>query len=203
MITTNNKTLYEKLLVLRTHGITRNDANFTNSVGFAIGDGDSTGASYPGWYMEMQQLGYNYRITDFQCALGLSQLKRADEGLKGRKAIAKKYDTAFQNHPSISSQLNELKGHSSGHAYHLYVIECEDRLRLYNHLRKKHIFPQVHYIPTHLMPYYRSFGWKEGDMPHAERYYARCLSLPMYPTLREADQDFVIEAVLAFYNEHT
>jgi UDP-4-amino-4,6-dideoxy-N-acetyl-beta-L-altrosamine transaminase len=196
MITTDSKELYDKLMLLRTHGITRDHHAFKNTTAFAAGTTDAT--AYPGWYMEMQELGYNYRITDFQAALGTSQLKRADAGLLRRRAIAKKYDEAFKGHAIIKSQGNELKGKASGHAYHLYIIQANDRLGLYNHLRSKNIFPQVHYIPTHLMPYYRELGWKEGDMPHAEKYYSRCLSLPMYPTLTDEEQQFVIDSILAF-----
>jgi dTDP-4-amino-4,6-dideoxygalactose transaminase len=86
-----------------------------------------------------------------------------------------------------------------GHAYHLYVIEVEDRLGLYNYLRENKIFAQIHYIPTHLMPYYRQFGWKEDDMPKAETYYKHCMSLPMFPTLSDDDQEFVINSIKNFY----
>ena len=106
--------------------------------------------------MEMQDLGYNYRLTDFQAALGLSQLQRADEGLERRREIARKYDEAFRGKSFIKGQ----SGVVEGHAYHLYVIEVEDRLELYNYLREHNIFAQIHYIPCHLMPYYRSLGWK-------------------------------------------
>lgn len=199
MITTNSEKLYKKLLMLRTHGITRENDAFVNSVNFASG-GEATSAPYPGWYMEMQALGYNYRITDFQAALGLSQLKRADEGLKRRREIAKKYDQAFSGHPRVKSQLLELNNEPSGHAYHLYVIKAPRRLELYNFLRKNQVLPQVHYIPTHLMPYYRQFGWKEGDLPEAEAYYKECLSLPMFPTLTNEEQDFVISKIKEFYS---
>lgn len=201
MITTNNEELYRKLLMLRTHGITREASSFNNSVEFANGSKRSDEDQYPGWYMEMQALGYNYRISDFQAALGLNQLKRADSNLEKRKAIAKKYDMAFQDHPAVISQLNELNTFSSGHAYHLYVIQTEDRLGLYNYLREHNIFTQVHYIPLHLMPYYSQFGWKEGDLPEAEQYYKRCLSLPIYPTLSEVEQEYVIEQVKIFLSE--
>lgn len=123
MITTNDEALYKKLLLLRTHGITRDNDSFTNSITFAGGK-----EVYPSWYMEMQVLGYNYRITDFQAALGNSQLQRADEGLERRRTIAQKYNDAFANLPFIKGQ----SGVVEGHAYHLYVIEVEDRLGLYN-----------------------------------------------------------------------
>ena len=86
-----------------------------------------------------------------------------------------------------------------GHAYHLYILEVKNRLGLYNHLRANNIFAQIHYIPCHLMPYYKKFGWKEGDMPQAEAYYKNCISLPMYPTLTEEDQTFVINKIMEFY----
>lgn len=190
MVTTNDEVLYNKLLQLRTHGIVKSDDLYTNSIEFAGGD-----TEYPLWYMEMQQLGYNYRLTDFQAALGLSQLNRADQGLVRRREIASTYFAAFQNKSFIKGQSGVIEGH----AYHLYVLEVEDRLGLYNHLRTKNIFAQIHYIPCHLMPYYRQFGWKEGDMPHAENYYKHCISLPMYPTLSEEEQYFVIKSIFNFY----
>ncbi len=192
MITIDNKDLYERLLHLRTHGIIKDNTGETyqNSIEFAGGKGE-----YPLWYMEMQELGYNYRITDIQCALGLSQLKRADEGLIKRRQIAEKYFNTFEKENFIKGQ----SGVVEGHAYHLYIIEVEDRLGLYNHLRQHNIYAQIHYIPCHLMPYYRQFGWKEGDMPNAENYYKHCISLPMYPTLTEEEQDFVIEKVKQYY----
>ena len=194
MITTNNEVLYKKLLVLRTHGITREQDQLQNSIEFAAAD--SQASVYPNWYMEMQMLGFNYRLTDFQAALGISQLKRADEGLEKRKSIAKKYRDAFLNKKHIKGQ----SGVIAGHAYHLYVIEVENRVGLYNHLREKNIFAQIHYIPCHLMPYYKNFGWKEGDFPYAEDYYKHCISVPMYPTLTDAEQDYVIETINNFYH---
>ena len=191
MITTNNEVLYQKLLMLRTHGIVKSNELYTNSIEFAGGKD-----IYPLWYMEMQELGFNYRLTDFQAALGLSQLKRADEGLQRRREIAQTYYEAFKNKSFIKGQ----SGVVEGHAYHLYIIEVENRLGLYNFLRTQNIFAQIHYIPCHLMPYYREFGWKEGDMPKAEKYYKHCISLPMYPTLTEQEQQFVIENIIKFYS---
>lgn len=201
MITTNDKELYEKLMMLRTHGITRDAQLYSNSLDFAASGQASSGSSYPGWYMEMQVLGYNYRITDFQAALGSSQLKRADQGLARRRDIAKKYDEAFATHVHVQSQLNEMNNSSSGHAYHLYVIQVPDRLGLYNFLREHGIYAQVHYIPTHLMPYYRQLGWHEGQLPNAEEYYSKCLSLPMYPTLTDEEQQYVIQKINLYFNK--
>lgn len=193
MITTNDKKLYDKLMTLRTHGITRDTNIYTNDTAFAAGTASDT---YPGWYMEMQTLGYNYRLTDFQAALGNSQLKRADEGLKRRREIAAVYENAFRGKSFIKGQ----SGVVEGHAYHLYIIEAENRLGLYNYLRERKIFAQIHYIPCHLMPYYRQLGWKEGSMPAAEQYYKYCISLPMFPTLTDEEQRFVIDSIHAFYD---
>jgi UDP-4-amino-4,6-dideoxy-N-acetyl-beta-L-altrosamine transaminase len=182
MITTNNEELYKKILMLRTHGITKDPSLMHNNDG--------------GWYYEMQELGYNYRLTDFQAALGTSQLKRADEGLKRRKEIAATYYEAFKNNANIKGQ----SGVVEGHAYHLYIIQVKKRKELYDFLRTKNIFCQVHYIPVHTLPYYQGLGWKKGDFENAEKYYDTCLSLPMYPTLTKEEQTFVIENINSFLN---
>jgi UDP-4-amino-4,6-dideoxy-N-acetyl-beta-L-altrosamine transaminase len=194
MITTNDETLYKRLLTLRTHGITKNESEYTNSIEFACGQ-ESQSLQYPGWYMEMQTLGLNYRITDFQAALGTSQLQRADEGLMKRRLIASIYNEAFKGQSFIKSQ----SGVIDGHAYHLYIIEVENRLELYNYLRENKVFAQIHYIPCNLMPYYKQFGWKGGDFPYAETYYKGCISLPMYPTLTLEEQNYVIQLIIKFY----
>jgi dTDP-4-amino-4,6-dideoxygalactose transaminase len=252
MITTNDPELYEKLLMLRTHGITKDASKYKNPIELALGKvnseqgtvngGDQESAdrspltahsspppahrspltAYPQWYMEMQTLGYNYRLTDFQAALGLSQLQRADVGLQRRREIAAVYYEAFKdisqitdrNYESVNSEQSTASSRSpltahrspltahrspSSHAYHLYVIEAEDRLGLYNYLREQQIYAQIHYIPCHLMPYYQEQGWIPGNMEQAEAYYSQCISLPMYPTLTEEEQLRVIEKVNSFY----
>ena len=203
MITTNDPELYQKLCTLRTHGITRDKEMFVNDPSTAIG-GPVSNEDYPGWYMEMQSLGYNYRLTDMQAALGISQLKKADAGLQRRKAIARRYLEAFR-HCSAITDRNGVIGEEgtsvvTGHAFHLYVIEVENRLGLYNYLREHNVYPQIHYIPVHLMPYYQSQGWQSGNLPRSEKYYSRCISLPMYPTLTGDEQSYVINLVLDFYN---
>jgi hypothetical protein len=193
MITTNDKMLYEKLLNLRTHGITRDRKLFINKISLAASD--EVSSEYPGWYMEMQDLGFNYRLTEFQAALGISQLKRADIGLSRRREIADKYFESFRDKEFIIGQ----SGVVEGHAYHLYILEVEDRLGLYNYLKSKNILAQVHYIPVHLMPYYQRLGWSVGSMPNAEKYYKHCISLPMYPTLTNEEQSLVINEVINYY----
>jgi UDP-4-amino-4,6-dideoxy-N-acetyl-beta-L-altrosamine transaminase len=183
MITTNSEELYKKLLILRTHGITKDPGLMRENHG--------------GWYYEMQMLGYNYRLTDFQSALGISQLKRADEGLLKRKQIAEVYHEAFRNRIYIVGE----SGVVEGHAYHLYVIRVSERKALYDFLRSKNVFCQVHYIPVHTLPYYQELGNRKGDFPVSESYYEECLSLPMYPTLTKDEQQYVIDKIDEFYTK--
>jgi UDP-4-amino-4,6-dideoxy-N-acetyl-beta-L-altrosamine transaminase len=183
MITTNSKSLYQKIQLLRTHGITKDPSILAENHG--------------AWYYEMHELGYNYRLTDFQCALGLSQLLRANIGLERRNHIASVYRKAFKDLPI------RMQHHPNGykHAFHLFVIEVAERLELYNYMKENGIHTQVHYIPVHLMPYYKRKGYKKGNFPNAENYYSSCLSLPMYPTLSEEEQRYVIEQITDFYGK--
>lgn len=179
MITTNNPALYEKLMLLRTHGITKDPARMHRNDG--------------GWYMEMQLLGYNYRMPDMLTALGISQLERAEGGLARRRQLAAQYDQAFAHMPAVTP----LAG-APGHAYHLYVIQVADRKGLYDYLREKQVFAQVHYIPVHTMPFYQELGWQTGDFPRAETYYAHCLSIPLFPSLTDEQQQYVIACIQEF-----
>ncbi len=181
MITTNDEKLYKKLLQLRTHGITKDPAAMHENHG--------------GWYMEMQMLGYNYRIPDILCALGVSQLTRAAEGLKRRHEIADTYTDKLAGLPI------KLPVYDKGHGFHLYIIQTAKRKELYDYLRTQNIFCQVHYIPVHLHPYYKQLGHKKGDYPHAEAYYQGCLSLPMYPGLTTEEQQYVIDRIKDFFRE--
>jgi UDP-4-amino-4,6-dideoxy-N-acetyl-beta-L-altrosamine transaminase len=183
MITTNNHELFKKLQVLRTHGITRDPALLQANDG--------------GWYYEMQMLGFNYRLTDFQAALGTSQLKRAEAGVNRRRQLAARYTKAFENK---SWNLGN-SGVTEGHAYHLYILQSPERKKLYDYLRTKKIFTQVHYIPVHKMPYYKQFPETPRFLEQAEKYYQSCLSLPMYPELSDEEQDYVIEQIHSFYEQ--
>ena len=184
MITTNDEGLYHKLIELRTHGVTKDPQKLTENHG--------------GWYYEMQSLGFNYRLSDIHSALGLSQLRKLDKSVQRRQEIAEKYNMAFSSNPKI---ITPFAAENISHAYHLYIIQVPDRKGLYDHLRQNNIYAQVHYIPIHLQPFYRGLGWKKGDFPVAENYYEHALSLPMYPTLTEEEQNFVIEKVLEFVND--
>lgn len=188
MITTNNEELYKKLLLLRTHGITKDPGSLTSNPG--------------PWYYEMQALGYNYRLPDVLCALGISQLDRALAKVERRRELANRYDQAFTGVKEItvvSGSNQELLAKNIGHGYHLYIIRTERRQELYDYLHANNILVQVHYIPVHLMPYYQALGHQPGDLPVAEKYYGECLSLPMYPTLSLAEQDLVIKKILEFF----
>lgn len=184
-ITTNDEELYRKVTLYRTHGITKDPELLTRNDG--------------GWYYEMQELGYNYRITEFQAALATSQLSRLEWSIKRRNEIAKRYDEALKNLPILTPYRQE----GIVHAFHLYVIEVHPMRRkaLYDYLRAHNIFSQVLYIPAHTMPYYKSLGHKDGECPVAEDYYTRCLALPMYPSLTDAEQQYVIDTIGDFYAE--
>jgi UDP-4-amino-4,6-dideoxy-N-acetyl-beta-L-altrosamine transaminase len=203
MITTSKKEVYQRLLTLRTHGITRDPKRFYNPANLADSSLNPTD-DYPLWYMEMQELGYNYRITDMQAALGLSQLKRAEEGLNRRKEIARFYHNALSGIGDLRLPHSESASETEDHAWHLYVVRTQHRKALYDFLRKHHIFAQVHYFPLHLMPYYRTtFGYGPGLCPEAEQFYSECLSIPMYPSLSNEDLNYVAETIKAFFSQNS
>lgn len=186
MILTDNKDFYEKALLFRSHGITNNKALLLNK-----DEGD--------WYYEMQALGYNYRITDLQCALGMSQLSKLDGFVARRREIVDFYNRSFSDIEEIVTP-TELSHVSS--SYHLYVLRFKlDRLRIsrrqiFDKLRACGIGVHVHYIPVHLQPYYRQhYGYKRGDYPHAESYYENCLTIPLFPRMSQQDMDRVVASV--------
>lgn len=181
MATTDDAELYRKLCHYRTHGITKDPSLLHKHDG--------------GWYYEMQDLGFNYRLTDFQAALGISQLERADKGLERRQEIARRYDEAFRD---ISGIKIPKRGEDIYHAFHLYIIQVPDRKGLYDYLHENGVYAQVHYVPLHLMPYYQQFGNRKGDLPIVEDYYEHCLSLPMFPTLTDEEQEYVIKTVIEY-----
>ena len=178
MITCSDSQVAARLKRLRNHGITKDPELLQREEG--------------GWYYELQELGLNYRMTDIQARLGLTQLRHAEVWLKRRKEIARIYRTAFVNSPI------KCMADTAGHAYHLFVIRYERRKELYDYLRSQGIYCQVHYVPLHLHPLYEQKGWNRGDLPQTESYYDSCLSLPMYPSLKEEEQAYVIEKILAF-----
>ena len=196
MITTNNLKLAEKLRLLRTHGIEKNPERFLEVEQNLIerNCSNDTINEIPGWYMEMQYLGYNYRLTEIQSALGCSQLKRAPLGLKKRHSIAKKYIGEL----SRVQIIRRIPEYDEGHAYHLFVIEVNFRNKLYEYLKSKKILAQIHYIPIHLMPYYKKESNNPNNCERAENYFKYCISLPIYPSLKEDELNHVINCIKDF-----
>lgn len=194
MITTDREDLAERMRDFRTHGITRDPKRFR-------GLGDGTGNEFGPWYYEMQELGYNYRLSDIACALGLSQLGRLDAFVARRRAVAARYREAFRG---LSPVLRPLatEAMEREHAFHLYVVRIDfqrlgkTRTRVMEELRARGIGTQVHYIPVHLQPFYREkFGCGPGLCPVAEKAYGQLLSLPMFAAMTDGDIDRVIAAV--------
>lgn len=184
-VLTNHRAVDETIRRLRTHGMTKDPALLRENHG--------------PWYYEMHELGYNYRITDMQCALGNRQLAKLDDFLVKRRTIARYYDQAFaEDQRLIPPKVRE----DVLHAYHLYPLRIRfDRLNmnkktLFAGLKAKDIFCQVHYIPIHLQPYYQKhFGFNNGDYPISEEFYAQELSIPMHPRLCQADLDHIVQAI--------
>lgn len=180
MVLTNDEELRDRLVFYRSHGITRNRKYMKSTPG--------------PWYYEMHRLGNNYRLTDIQSALGISQLKKLDQFVARRKEIADIYDCAFSGSKKIK-RLAETTGARS--ARHLYVVEVPDRARVFNALREKEIIVNVHYIPVYKQPYYQANGYKNVCCPRAEAYYGKAMSIPMYPKMTDEQQ----KRVIALMNE--
>lgn len=180
MIVTDSEKLYERLKLFCTHGITRNERFLEKN------DGP--------WYYEQIGLGYNYRITDIQCALGVSQMDKLPRFLARRKELAERYTQALSDIPML-----ELPYQREGcdNAWHLYVVRVKNgrRKEVFEKLREAGIGVNVHYIPVYMHPYYRKHGYADICCPNAERYYEECISIPMYPALTDEEQDYVIRKI--------
>lgn len=180
MLLTNRHDLYEKLVRLRSHGITRDAARMTEP-------------SQGPWYYQQLELGYNYRMTDLQAALGISQLGKIEQFVARRNHLAARYQSLLQGLPLTLPQVQE----NLSSAWHLYVVRMQlekirhSRREVFNRLRTSGVGVNLHYIPVHTQPYYASLGFTMGDYPEAERYYAEAISLPLYYDLTEAQQDIV------------
>lgn len=184
MALTNSDYLAEKMQLLRSHGITRDSNKMTH-----VADGP--------WYYQQVELGYNYRMTDIQAALGASQMTRLDQYVSTRHTLVDQYNQAFENFP-ITRPWQHADGYS---AYHLYVIRLnksnikKSHLEVFDHLRNAGIGVNLHYIPVHTQPYYQKLGFKAGDFPEAEKYYSEAISLPLYTKLSTEDQNTVIHSL--------
>ena len=181
MAMTNDPLLARSMELLRSHGITRDPAAMTQ------------GSEGP-WYYQQVELGFNYRMTELQAALGLSQMNRLDAYVAKRHALVKRYDEQL---PALALSIpwQHPDGYSSFHLYVVRVAEGSRRRQVFEALRVRGIGVNVHYIPVHTQPYYQAMGFAVGDFPQAERYYAEAISLPLYPGLSEADQDYVISSL--------
>jgi len=201
VVFTNDENLYKRLKRFRSHGITSDPEDFINK-NLAFSNQKSkikNQKSINPWYYEQQNLGFNYRITDIQCALGLSQLKKLDMFRKRRREIVNIYNKAFSGVKNIQPPFESTECDSN---FHLYVLLFDfekigiDRTRFMLDLKNKGIQTQVHYIPVHLQPYYqKNFGTKWGDCPNAEHYYRKCLSIPLYPLMTAFDIERVIREI--------
>lgn len=187
VVTTNDNTLYDQLIMLRSHGITKEADKLTSP-------------AEGGWSYEQQTLGYHYRMTDIQAALGASQVQRLPEFIARRRQLAAQYDEMLADLPVI----RPYQAESQQSSWHLYVVQIDShktsttRKAVFDGLRAANIGVQIHYIPVHTQPYYKAIGFNRGDFPVAESYYQQAISLPMYPTLTDAEQQRVVATLRGF-----
>ncbi len=183
IVVTNRKDLYDKLILYRSHGITRKPELMTEE-------------SHGPWYYQMLELGFNYRMSDLQAALGVSQMARLDEFITKRHLLAERYRQELKDLPLILPWQQQ----DTYSAYHLYVIRLPEKTahthkQVFVDLRARGIGVNIHYIPVHLQPYYQHLGFKKGDFPNAESYYKTAISIPMYSALTVEDQSYVISSL--------
>lgn len=186
MIVTDNEEFYKKMVLFRSHGITRDDSMMTRN------DGP--------WFYQQFDLGYNYRITDIQCALGCSQMKKLDRFLARRKEIVARYNEAFADCDNIITPY-QLSDTESG--WHLYIVQVKncDRRQVFEGMREKGIGVNVHYIPVYMHPYYQEHGYENVHCANAEEIYSHIISLPLYPGLTSEQQDYVIDTLKSLCEE--
>ncbi len=187
-VLTNNKEHYEKLIMFRHHGITKDKFKFKNNLSPILGD----------WYYEMHLLGYNYRLTDIQCALGISQLKKLNKFIQRRREIVEIYRKAFKNNDFFDLPTEKDYAKSS---WHSYPIRLKDRYEnkkneIFAKLRKRGLGVQVHYIPVYWQPYYQELGYRKGICPNAEDFYQREISIPLYQSMSDDDIEYVVTIII-------
>ncbi|TDO95227.1 UDP-4-amino-4,6-dideoxy-N-acetyl-beta-L-altrosamine transaminase [Halanaerobium saccharolyticum] len=191
MITTDSKELYDKSLKFRTHGITKDESEYINK-----SDGP--------WYHEQQELGYNYRITDIQAALGITQLEKIDKFLARRREIVNKYNNEFKD---IDGLIIPEQLENTNAAWHIYVLQLElekltvDRKEIFEDLKEKNLGVNVHYIPVYFHPYYQSLGYDKGICPKAERLYERIITIPLYPKMTDQQVEEVITRIKSTFEK--
>ncbi len=192
-VLTSNKTYYEKLIMFRQHGVTKDKAKFKVNLHSLPGD----------WYYEMQLLGYNYRLTDVQCALGISQLKKLDKFIQRRREIVEIYEGAFGDNDFFDLPAEKAYAKSS---WHLYPVRLKNRYKekkkeIFAKLREKGLGVQVHYIPVYWQPYYQELGYKKGICPNAEDFYQREISIPLYQSMNDEDIQYVVKKITRIFRE--
>ena len=184
MVLTNNEELYKKLCLYRSHGITRDASLMTH---------DTDGP----WYYQQIDLGYNYRMTELQAALGVSQMDRLDEFVNRRRYLVKRYNQLLQDLPVVTPQVLE----GANPSWHLYMVRVDfnkaklDKVQFFAEMKKRGIVLNLHYIPVHTQPYYQKLGFKQGDFPKSEKYYEEIFTLPLYSDFTEEQQDDVVTAL--------
>ncbi len=203
VVLTKDEGLLRKLRLSRSHGITSDPVEFVNRDLAFRSDASDSGSTVNPWYYEQIALGYNYRITDIQCALGLSQLKKLSRFRKRRREIVNQYNAAFKDLRYIQIPFEDSSCDSN---FHLYVLLFDfekiniDRAGFMLELQQKGIQTQVHYIPVHLQSFYsKHFGTNLGDCPNAEQYYKHCLSIPLFPTLKDSEIEYIVKTVKSFF----
>lgn len=183
MVLTNDKDLYEKLVLYRSHGITRDPKLMTGTA-----DGP--------WYYQQIELGFNYRMTDMQAALGYSQMQKVDEFVSRRRYLAKRYDELLKNINNIQLPYQNDDTDSS---WHLYVVRADfskmskTKQQIFDGMKDRGICLNLHYIPVHTQPYYQKQGFKDGDFPNSEKYYEEAFTLPLYYSLTDEQQDYIVK----------
>ncbi len=190
-ITTDSESIYKKLLLFRTHGITRDSNDLLNSEG--------------SWYYEQHYLGFNYRITDIQAALGLSQLSKSERFIKLRREYVQQYNEAFRD---LNELITPFQLEEANSSWHLYIIKLKlenlncDRKQIFEELQSKNIGVNVHYIPVYYHPYYRQLGYEKGLCPYAEELYERMITLPLFPKMEKEDVQYIISNVKEVLRRH-
>lgn len=186
MVLTNDKDLYEKLVLYRSHGITRDPKLMTR-----IADGP--------WYYQQIDLGFNYRMTDMQAALGYSQMQKVDEFVTRRRYLARRYNELFKNIRAIRLP---YQGQDTDSSWHLYVVQVDfskiskNKNQIFAEMKEKGICLNLHYIPVHTQPYYENLGFKDGDFPNSEKYYEEAFTLPLYYSLTDEQQDHIVKSLV-------